>query len=387
MNHEGIVKRGNKFAVVVELGIDPATGKRRKKWHSGFRTIKEAKAARVALLSQLANQTYVEPSKVTLAVYLDEWLRVIEPTVKPSTHYSYDRNMRLHVLPSLGSTLLAHVDAMKLNALYAELLLSGKKNGTDGGLSPRSVSYIHTILRRALKDAVRWGRLTRNPADLADPPKKSATLRPPMTTWEADTVREFMSRSESYGDRHFAAWFTYATTGMRRGEALGLRWSDLELVAGAAYVSQTLICVNHKLTFSTPKTSAGKRRIELDRATVAVLKDHRRRQLEDRLLVGEAWQDHDLVFAKGDGSPLHPEGFSREFDRRVRRWGLPKITLHGLRHTWATLALQADVHPRVVQERLGHSHVGVTLAIYSHVTPTMQADAAERVAQLFASGR
>jgi integrase len=295
--------------------------------------------------------------------------------------------VRLHVIPALGSIALARVDAMMLNALYAELLASGKKNGKPGGLSPRSVAYVHTILHRAFKDAVRWGRLVRSPADLADPPKKSAAVRPSMVTWEADTVADFMARSENYGDRHFAAWFTYATTGMRRGEVLGLHWSDLDLTTGAASVSQTLICVNHKAMFSTPKTSAGKRRVELDRATVAVLKDHRRRQLEERLLAGSAWQDHDLVFAKADGSPLRPEGFSREFDRRVRRWVLPKITLHGIRHTWATLALQADVHPRIVQERLGHSHVGVTLAIYSHVTPTMQADAAERVAQLFAGGR
>ena len=148
-------------------------------------------------------------------------------------------------------------------------------------------------------------------------------------------------------------------------------------------VVQTVIAVNHKIEFGTPKTASGSRTIDLDRNTVSVLQQHRVEQLERRLLLGEGWRDHDLVFDRSDGDPLHPERLSREFDRRVERWGFQRITLHGLRQGWATLALRADVQPKFVQERLGHATIGITLDTYSHVTVGMQREAAEKVAALF----
>jgi integrase len=170
---------------------------------------------------------------------------------------------------------------------------------------------------------------------------------------------------------------------MRRGEALGLRWADVDLEAGQVATRQTVIAVGHKVQMGTPKTARSRRTVAIDSGTVAVLRAHRAAQAAERLQVGSGWRDHDLVFCKVDGEPLHPERVSREFDRRVERWDLPKLTLHGLRHTWATLALKAGVHPKVVQERLGHSTIGTTLGIYSHVTEGMQQDAAESVAGLF----
>jgi integrase len=143
-----------------------------------------------------------------------------------------------------------------------------------------------------------------------------------------------------------------------------------------------LIVFGHEVQFGSPKTAKGQRSVALDPGTVEALRSHRTRQLEVRLQIGDRWQDHDLVFCKVDGGPLHPERVSREFDRRVQRWEPPKLTLHGLRHTWATLALQAHVHPRVVQERLGHATIGITLDTYSHVAQGMQEDAANEVARL-----
>jgi len=271
------------------------------------------------------------------------------------------------------------VDAGSLNTLYARLLSDG--HGTrPGGLSARTVRYIHTILHRAFKDAVRWGRLARNPADSADPPRASATPAPEMMTWSADDLRRFLDGVS--GSRHYPAFLMLATSGMRRGEALGLRWSDVNLEEGHASIRQTVIAVNHEIRFGTPKTAKGRRSIALDGRTVAALRGHRQRQLEERMLLGAGWRDHDLIFTKVTGEPLHPERFSREFDRAVQRHEIPRLTLHGLRHTWASLALQAGVHPKVVQERLGHSTVGITLDIYSHVLPAMQTNAAETVAAL-----
>jgi integrase len=373
-----VVKRGNKYAVKVELPPDPVTGKRRQKWHSGYATKKEAEQARTAILRELDTGSYVEPTKATLADYLDEWLVAIKPTVRDSTHHSYARNVRLHVLPTLGTVPLARVDAGSLNALYARLLAGGKADGS--GLSPRTVRYIHTILHRAFKDAVRWGRLARNPADAADPPKASAAATPELQTWPAEVLQEFLSRSRGSDDRLYAAWLFLATTGCRRGEALGLRWSDLDLTGCRAQIVQTVIAVNHDVRFGEPKTAKGRRAISLDPVTVAGLQSWRRRQLEERIALGPGYRDHDLVFAKVTGEPLHPERFTREFQRRVERWNLPKLTLHGLRHTWATQALAAGVHPRVVQERLGHAAVSITLGTYSHVTPTLHDEAAALVA-------
>jgi integrase len=173
-----------------------------------------------------------------------------------------------------------------------------------------------------------------------------------------------------------------ATTGARRGEVLGMRWADLDLDAATASIAQTLIAVHHEVQFGSPKTAKGSRVISLDPATVAALREHRKRQAAERLLVGAGWRDHDLVFCRVEGTPLHPERFSARFVDKARLLGLPRIRLHDLRHTWASLALAAGVHPKIVQERLGHANISITLDIYSHVTAGLHSDAAEQVAGL-----
>jgi integrase len=373
-----VVKRGNGYSVVVELDRDPITGKRRQKWSSGYRTKRDAERGLSEIVASLHAGTYVEPTKQTVREYLKDWLAAIEPTIRPSTHYSYARNLRLHVLPRLGSVQLRRVDAGMLNALYAALLADGKQSNGGGGLSPRSVRYIHTIVHRALRDAVRWGRIARNPADAADPPRAAAAVRPTMTTWTADQVRAFLDYTADH--RLHAAFVVLATTGMRRGECLGLRWSDVDLTVGRVSIAQTVIAVNHKVRIGSPKTARGRRTVVLDPGTVAVLRRHRQQLLAERLIMGAGFTDHGLVFCRPDGGPLHPERFSRTFEIEAARAGLPRIRLHDLRHTWATLALSAGEHPKVVQERLGHANVSITLDVYSHVTEGLHGDAASRVA-------
>lgn len=379
MSRGSVIKRGDGYTVKLELPRDPQTGKRRQKWVSGFKTKKEAERARTDMLAKLDAGTYVEPTRQNVSEYLSEWFTTITPTLRESTLHSYRRNMRHHVESRIGSLPLAAVDGGTLNGLYAELMSSGRWDGT-GGLSPRTVRYVHTILHRAFKDAVRWGRLARNPADAADPPRAAASSAPEILAWSEGDLRRFLTKSRDTQDRYYPTWVTLATTGARRGEILGLRWSDVDLATGQASVRQTVVAVAHEVRFGTPKTDRGRRRIALDPGTVAVLKEHRRAQAEERLALGPGYNDHGLVFAKVTGDPLHPERVSREFDRRIERWELPRITLHGLRHTWATLALQGDVHPRVVQERLGHATIAVTLGIYSHVTATLHDEAATQVA-------
>lgn len=374
-----VVKRGTMYTIVVELSADPVTGKRRQKWHSGFKTRKEAERALIEILGRVYTGNYVANSKQTIGAFLSDWLASIESTVRPATLYSYRRNLLLHVEPYIGTIPLQSLDAGTLNGLYARLLANGRRD-REGGLSARSVRYVHTILHRALKDAVRWDRLLKNPVDAATPPRAGVAERPEMLTWDARTLRIFLDASAAEGDRYWAAWYVLATTGMRRGELLGLRWSDVALATATASIRQTVITVKHEVQFGTPKTAKGRRQIALDAGSIAVLKEHRVKQAEERLVMGAGWSDHGLVFTKHDGSPMHPDRFSREFERRVERYPVPRIRLHDLRHTWATLALAAGVHPKVVQERLGHANVSITLDVYSHATPALQSSAAETVA-------
>lgn len=238
--------------------------------------------------------------------------------------------------------------------------------------------YVHTILRAALKDAARTGVTTRNVADLADPPKSTAAgVRP---TWNVEELRAFLAYVAD--ERLYAAWLFAATTGARRGEVLGLRWRDLDLDAGRASITQTVLAVRNVVSFSTPKTLRGRRAIALDGVTVTALRAHRVRQNAERLRAGSLWQANDLVFSREDGTPVHPDRFSDVFDKHVRNAELPRIRLHDLRHGHASLALQAGVHPKIVSERLGHSNISITLNTYSHVLPGLQDEAAEKVSSV-----
>lgn len=356
-------------------------GKRRQVKRRGFPTKKSAQAALDELRHDNRHGTYVPPARQTLGEYLvNDWLPAIRTTIDRDTLSSYERNVRLHIVPTLGGMRLQAVDGPVLNKLYASLLASGRKDGQPGGLSARSVRYLHTILHRAFRDAVKWRRLSINPADAADPPSASAAKAPEMKVWTKDQLRRFLLLME--GDRYHAAFLFLATTGGRRGEALGLRWSDVDLDAGLVSIRQTLTDSGFK-----HRTKTGKPRlIELDARTVAALRSTRASQAKERLLIGAAYEDHNLVFCLPDGRPYVPKHFAREFIRRLERKPfcdeLPRIRMHDLRHTWATLALIAGIDVKIVSERLGHSSPMITWSIYQHVVQGMQTDAAERVAAL-----
>jgi len=358
-------------------------GVRRQTRRRGFPTRRAAQTALTQVLSSFADNAYVPPQRQTVAAFLtDTWLPAIEQTIKPATFESYRRNVRLHAAErAVGRRKLQQLDPSDLNALFA-LLLAG--DAEHRALSPRSVAYVATILHRALRDAVRWQLLVRNPADSADPPRPSTP--PQMRTWTAVELRTFLNGVAS--DRLAGAWCLLATTGMRRGEVLGLRWSDVDLDDGRLSISRTLITTDVQrkgmpgMAWGTPKTGKGRRQVALDQPTIAALRLHRTRQLQERLALGAAYDDGDLVVCLGDGRPLHPKALSYYFGRWVLKLALPRIRLHDLRHTHATLALRAGVHPRVVQERLGHANVSITLDTYSHVDIEMQAAAAARVSAL-----
>jgi integrase len=367
------MKRGSTWSLVLDVGPDPATGKRRQKWKGGFRTRKAAEAALRELSASVDAGRFVERSTKTVGEYLDEWIDVVRPRLRPTTWNSYRQSVA-HIKGRIGAVPLQSLAPLEVENLYKQLLATRGRNGRL--LSPKTVRGIHVVLRKALADAERLGLVVRNAAAAAKPPVPAKYEH---TTWTAEQLARFLDSIQ--GERLAAAFVLLATTGMRRGEALGLRWGDVDLAVGRLSIVQTITTVRDKMVMSPPKTARSRRSVSLDSVTVAALRDHRRRQNEERLRVGEAWSNtSDLVFTNEVGEPVHPSAFSYSFESFVRHSGVPKIRLHDLRHTYATVALAAGVHPKIVSERLGHATIAVTLDLYSHVTPAIDAEAAALVA-------
>ncbi len=354
------------------------TEERRRKTQAGFASRKEAETALNKVMAAVAEQSYVVTSRISLREFLlKEWLPAIKGTLRPTTYASYEMHVQGHIIPALGALPLAKLTAPAINAFYAQLLEDGRTNG-HGGLSPATVRRIHATLHRAGRDAVRWQRLAVNPVSSADPPRGQSTVRD-LPAWNATQLAGFLSSVSD--DRLSALWRLLAMTGCRRGEALGLRWDDLDLEAATITIRRALVPLGGKVEVSEPKTVRGRRRIALDPLTLQALKDHAGRQADERSASAN-WSETGYIFTTEDGEPLDPHRLSKTFEHHLRAAALPRIPLHGLRHTYATLALSSGVNPRIVSGRLGHSTVALTLDIYSHVLPQQDQDAADRIAAL-----
>jgi len=360
------------------------TEERRRETKAGFATRKECVAAMNKLLVAVEQHDYSAPTKASVREYLvKEWLPAVKSTIRPTTYGSYLQHVECHIVPHIGSVKLQKLSGSQVNALYAKLAESGAKNGKKG-ISPMTIHHVHACLHKACKDAVRWGHISRNPLDAADPPRKKGDGTKEMKTWTAEQLKAFLDSVRD--DRLAALWHTIAMTGMRRGEALGLRWSDIDLENARLSVRRALIPTNREVVVSEPKTAKGRRVIALDAGTVEVLKGQAARQLDEQKEWDAAWVDSAYVFTAENGAALDPESVTRYFRQAVAKSMLPPIRLHDLRHTHATLALQAGIHPKVVSERLGHATISITLDTYSHAIPAMQEEAAVLIAQLVFAG-
>ncbi len=377
MSGAGSVKQAANGSWGFVVDVRGSNGDRKQVRRRGFRLKHEATAAMAIVVADNSRGEFVRPIKgLTVRKFLlEEWLPTKSRAVKQGTAEDYRKCLVHYVVPHIGDLKMADVDVTTINHLFSLLLVEGRTGGSwrSGGLSAKTVRNVAGVLNAAFKDAVIWKRVRYNPCSGAQLPRKSS---PEMKVWSPAQIQRFMSGVGD--DRHSAIWHLYFTTGLRRGEGLGLEWADIDLTGGTVFIRRTVGDVAGVRVTDTPKTVGSKRRMALDAGTVSALRNWKRTQAAERLLMGSGWRDTvGAVITEPDGSRTSPQSLSRRFKELAASAGLPAIRLHDTRHSYATAALLAGVPVKVVSQRLGHSDVRITLMTYAHVLPGDDEDAAD----------
>ena len=324
------------------------------------------------ILHALQNGSFTDARGKTLGDFLDQWLAdVVKPRVRAWTFTGYEVHVRRHIKP-----VLERVPLEKLSPQHVQHLLNRK---LEEGLKPKSVRYLRGTLRTALNEAVRWGLVSRNAAALVDGPRVERFDIQPFTPAEARVFLDSIA-----GERLEALYSVALTMGLRQGEALGLRWQDVDVELGYLRISKQLQRVHGAPQLVEPKTARSRRTLAMPPMITKGLEQHRVRQRQERSNAGNRWAETDLVFASTEGKPLDGTAISKGFHRLLERAGLQQRRFHDLRHSCATLLLVQGVSPRVVMDLLGHSQIGLTMNTYSHVIPDLRRDAADRMQDLLA---
>ena len=335
-----------------------------------FKTRKEAKEWKKQTLAQIDDGLNLLAAQCTIGQYLQDWLNTIQTSVRPRTTEQYIQVVNQHIMPVFGR--------LKLKDLRPEQVQSFYNAKIKDGASARTVLLIHAVFHRALEQALKYGLINRNPLDAVTRPK---LRRKEMKTLNDIQVRTLLQAAQ--GNRLETLYWFAVTTGLRQGELIGLKWSDLDWNNKRLRIQRQVQRQKNKgLVFSEPKTNAGRRIIVLGSSTIEKLREHYQRQPLERQFAGIYWVENDLIFPNSHGNPLEPSNLLKDFKNLLKIAGLPDIRFHDLRHTAATLMLQQNTHPKVVQERLGHSDISLTLNTYSHVLPGMQEEAAEKLDEL-----
>lgn len=364
------------FAVDV---APPGSARRKRVTHSGFPTKSDALAAMREVQEAAATGRLVEPTRMTVEDYLTQWLAASRSRIgydlSESGWRDYEIHIRRHIVPGIGDVPLQALDRNQVKAFYGWVQ---DGNSSRGGRcpSPKTVHNIHLTFHRALEDAVDDSLIARNPAAKA---RSAPTQSEEMLTWNETQLRLFLASVSD--DRQYPVWHLAAMSGMRRGEVLGLKWDDLDTNASTITINRQWKRGEKGLVMSRPKTERGRRTIDIDSETIAVLKQWRRTQLEERVAFEGEWQDTGFMFTRNGGRLHDVDVVSQQFDRLVARLEVPPVTFHELRHTHATLLLAMGVPPHVVSMRLGHTSVAFTLKQYAHVLPQQQAEAVQRLAE------
>lgn len=342
-----------------------ASGQRKQINETVVGTQKKAESVLRERMQAIETGVFIPKHKETVAEFLDRWLSTYAATnTTPRTQQGYRGNINCYIVPDLGNIPLQSLAARHIQGLYAQMI--------DRGLSATSVVQVHRIIRQALSHAVKWGVLGRNVADATTPPR---IQRKELDMWDTETIWRFLdaTRGSKFGEFYQMALLT----GMRRSELCGLQWDSVDLSNGRLSVVRTLQRLTGEgLVEGQPKTQRSRRMIALSPDAVEVLHGIRGKQMESQLKYGEVWENTGYVFTQADGSPVDPDMISKDFPKIIRSAGLPKMTLHGLRHAHASILLKEGINPKVVSERLGHSTIATTMDVYSHIMPGLQEAAA-----------
>jgi integrase len=377
---KGSLRQRNKgsWEITIDIGRDPASGKRLRHFETVKGTKKDAQRQLAELLITIEQGSYVKPRHITFGEWLNDWLiSYVAANCSPRTLDSYRSEITNHIVPSLGAIPLTELRAQHLQSYYAIALAQGRVNGS-GGLSQRTVQYQHRIISESLSHAMKMGLLARNVAHALAPPRPK---RPSVATVPAEDAASLLLASRE--TRFHAVYCTALFTGMRLGELLGLRWCDVDLQTSTLSVAQALLKRRGVCQMVKPKSAHSQRLIAMSHALATLLRQHRAQQEVKRMLLGKSLEESDLVFAHPDGTPLDPGTVSKTFSKVLVKAGLPHLRFHDLRHTHATLMLRAGIHPKIVQERLGHGSIAVTLDTYSDVVGGLQEAAAHRFERAF----
>jgi integrase len=337
------------------------------------KTRAEVQGRLTAALRDVQQGLPVPVGRLTFGQFLARWLEdSVKPKVRAKTHHSYAQLVRVHIDPALGKLPLDQVTPQRIQAL-----LNSKR---AAGLSPRTVQYLHAVIRAALGRAVKWNLIARNPATLIDPPRVEQKQVEALSTTHALAI------VEAFRGHRMKALITVAlAVGLRQGEALGLRWHDLDLDAATLTVRYQVQRIDGEWQFTEPKSKRSRRKLALPTFVVVALRAHRTRQLEERLAAGASWQDWNLVFPSAVGTPYDGTNVTHEFQTRLAAAGLPRMRFHDLRHGAATLLKSKGVDLRDIMEILGHSQISLTANLYTHIAPELMREAAAKMDAIFAT--
>lgn len=424
-----VYRRGAKWYYKFRLPQrDPSTGQFPWVTKGGYDTERDAwEACRKAMRDADRNRI-VRPSQQTVGEFVIDWLTAVKPALDASTWRNWSDYARWYVIPHIGGERLQALNEPVLLQFYAMLLAKGRvKPNNDAvmythwakliasgkppptprelstacgtsihaardavrrykagltprtltqGLAPKTVRNIHSFLHRALADAVAWKYISENPASNVKPPRNPRTRR---HVWKPEEIRTFLASARE--DRFAALFLLELTTGIRRGQICGLKWSAVDLDAGKVTVHDNRVVVGGQVVDKAGgKTSNADQTISIDKTTVSALRRWRAQQDTEREFFGDAYHPGDFVFTYPDGRPPHPDSIRQRFERLTARAGLSRITFHDLRHTYATGALRAGVSPKIVSERIGHANIGFFLETYAHVLDNDDSEAAEQAA-------
>jgi len=369
-----ITRRGkNSWRLKFDAGADPVTGERRIIYKTVRGLRRDAEAELVRELRALQTGEHVEPSRLTVGEFLKSWLKTHSANVAAKTGERHREIVEKHLIPELGAMPVQKLTALQIQDYYAKALASGHRKAKRG-LSALTVRHHHRVLFQALRQAVRWQLVARNVAEAVTPPKAA---RKEIQALDAAQVSKVIAAAT--GTPIALPVLIAATTGLRRGEILGLRWRDIDLDRARLHVAQVLEETRKGVAVKEPKTARSRRTVTLPALAVEALRKHRAEQAETRLMLGLGKDDDMLALGDPLGNPTRPSNLAKPFNRIVRKAGVPRVSFHALRHSHATLLLKAGTNPKIVSERLGHAGVAITLDTYSHVLPGMQENVAEAI--------